>query len=49
MIQPTKSHLPIEKGMKTQPLSSVEGQLLKIAFDHESVVNMVTAVKISDT
>ena len=47
MMQPTKSHLPTLKGIATQPSTSV--QLLKIWFDHEEVVNMVTAVKISET
>ena len=47
-IHPKKSHLPILKGMVTQPLSECSGQLLKMAFDQESVDNMVTAVKISD-
>ncbi len=46
MIHPTKSHLPVLNGMLTQPNLA---QLLKISFDQEVVVNMVMAVKISET
>jgi hypothetical protein len=46
MMHPTKSHFPTLKGMLTQP---IEAQLLKISFDHDVVVNMVMAVKISET
>ena len=49
MMQPTKSHLPTVKGMKTQPFLSDWVQDLKIWFDQVSVVNMVMAVKISKT
>lgn len=48
MIQPTNNHLPTLNGIKTHPLSSVAGQLLKIWLDHDEVVNMVMAVKISE-
>ena len=46
MMHPTKSHLPVLKGMLTQPNF---WQLLKISFDQEVVVNMVMAEKISET
>lgn len=46
MMQPTNSHLPVLYGMLTQPNC---WQLLKISLDQEVVVNMVIAVKISDT
>lgn len=36
-------------GMVTQPLVECSGQLLKMAFDHDDVDNMVIAVKISET
>ena len=49
MMQPTNNHLPTLNGIKTHPLSSVGGQLLKIWLDHDEVVNMVMAVKISET
>lgn len=48
MMHPKKSHLPILKGIATQPLCKSDEQLLKMALDHESVDNMVTAVKISE-
>lgn len=48
MIHPRNSHFPILKGIATQPLCESGGQLLKIAFDHDFVDNMVMAVKISD-
>ena len=47
MMQPTKSHFPVLKGMKTQP--SMEPHCLKISFDQFLVVNMVMAEKISET
>ena len=46
MIQPTKSHFPVSKGMKKQP--SVVSHFLKISFDHFLVDNMVMAEKISE-
>lgn len=49
IIHPTKSHFPTVKGMKTQPLSSLSVQDSKIEFDQVVVVNMVMAVKISNT
>ena len=47
MIQATNNHLPTEKGMATQPLTFV--QFWKIWLVQEFVLNMVTAVKISET
>ena len=49
IMQPKKSHFPIENGTGTQPLWASGGQLLKMEFDQESVDNMVIVVKISDT
>lgn len=48
MIHPKNNHFPTLNGIATQPLCRSGEQLLKIAFDHDLVVNMVTAVKISD-
>ena len=48
MIHPRKSHRPTLNGIATQPLCEFGGQLLKMAFDHDVVVNIVTAVKISE-
>lgn len=48
MIHPKKSHLPMLNGIATQPSCESGGQLLKMAFDQEVVVNIVVAVKISD-
>lgn len=47
-MHPKNSHFPTLNGMGTQPLCRSGEQLLKIALDHDSVDNMVTAVKISD-
>ena len=47
MIQLTNNHWPTEKGMATQPLTSV--QFRKIWLVQVFVLNMVTAVKISET
>ena len=49
MIHPRKSHRPMLNGIGTQPLCASGGQLLKMAFDHDVVVSMVIAVKISET
>ena len=46
MIQPTKSHFPVSKGIKKQPF--VVSHFLKISFDHFLVDNMVMAEKISE-
>jgi len=50
IMQPTKSQRPVSKGMAIQPstLPFCFWQSSKIWLDHDSVVNMVTAVKISD-
>ena len=49
MTHPKKSQRPMLKGMYTQPFVWSAGQLLKMAFDHDVVVSMVIAVKISET
>ena len=48
MIHPKNNHRPTSKGMATQPLCAFGRQLLKMAFDHDFVVNIVMAVKISE-
>lgn len=47
-IHPTNSHLPMAKGIATQPFVECSGQLLKMALDQDVVDIMVIAVKISD-